>query len=225
MAGVRPLADLRQGTAALPWTATSRDYCFGPTHEEVITDLVRREVHSYRQLPLNLYQIQAKFRDEIRPRFGLIRGREFIMKDAYSFDMDEAGAEACYKDMYEAYSRIFQPLRPQIQGGGGGQRPHRRQLLPRIHGPGGHRRGLRWPPAPACDYAANLEKAEVPAWQFADPGAPAGARTGGHPRGAHRGGGGGLSQVQPRDIVKTLIYETERARWPCSSGATTKSTK
>ena len=74
-----------------------RDCCFGPTHEEVITDLVRKEVHSYRQLPLNLYQIQVKFRDEIRPRFGLIRGREFIMKDAYSFDADEAGAEACYR--------------------------------------------------------------------------------------------------------------------------------
>src|SRR4030066_151064 len=75
-----------------------RDYCFGPTHEEVITDLVRREVHSYRQLPLNLYQIQMKFRDEMRPRFGLIRGREFLMKDGYSFHGDEADAEACYQD-------------------------------------------------------------------------------------------------------------------------------
>ena len=77
-----------------------RDYCFGPTHEEVITDLVRREVHSYRQLPLNLYQIQTKFRDEIRPRFGLIRGREFIMKDGYSFDVDEAAADQTYQAMY-----------------------------------------------------------------------------------------------------------------------------
>ena len=84
-----------------------RDYCFGPTHEEVVTDMVRREVHSYRQLPLNLYQIQTKFRDEIRPRFGLIRSREFIMKDAYSFHKGEAGAEACYQDMYDAYNRIF----------------------------------------------------------------------------------------------------------------------
>ena len=84
-----------------------RDCCFGPTHEEVITDPVRKEVHSYRQLPLNLYQIQVKFRDEIRPRFGLIRGREFIMKDAYSFDADEAGAEVCYRRMYDAYNRIF----------------------------------------------------------------------------------------------------------------------
>lgn len=84
-----------------------RDFCLGPTHEEVITDLFRREVRSYRQLPLNFYQIQTKFRDEIRPRFGLMRGREFIMKDAYSFDSDEAGARASYQKMYDAYTRIF----------------------------------------------------------------------------------------------------------------------
>lgn len=84
-----------------------RDFCLGPTHEEVITDLFRREVRSYRQLPLNFYQIQTKFRDEIRPRFGLMRGREFIMKDAYSFDGDEAGAKTSYQKMYDAYTRIF----------------------------------------------------------------------------------------------------------------------
>ncbi|MDH4084420.1 MAG: proline--tRNA ligase [Nitrospira sp.] len=84
-----------------------RDFCLGPTHEEVITDLFRREVRSYRQLPLNFYQIQTKFRDEIRPRFGLMRGREFIMKDAYSFDLDEAGAKVSYQNMYDAYTRIF----------------------------------------------------------------------------------------------------------------------
>ncbi len=84
-----------------------RDFCLGPTHEEVITDLFRREVRSYRQLPLNFYQIQTKFRDEIRPRFGLMRGREFIMKDAYSFDKDEAGAQLSYQKMYDAYHRIF----------------------------------------------------------------------------------------------------------------------
>lgn len=84
-----------------------RDFCLGPTHEEVITDLFRREVRSYRQLPLNFYQIQTKFRDEIRPRFGLMRGREFIMKDAYSFDRDEAAAKVSYQKMYEAYQRIF----------------------------------------------------------------------------------------------------------------------
>ena len=84
-----------------------RDFCLGPTHEEVITDLFRREVRSYRQLPLNFYQIQTKFRDEIRPRFGLMRGREFIMKDAYSFDKDEGGARASYQKMYDAYHRVF----------------------------------------------------------------------------------------------------------------------
>jgi prolyl-tRNA synthetase, family II len=84
-----------------------RDFCLGPTHEEVITDLFRREVRSYRQMPLNFYQIQTKFRDEIRPRFGLMRGREFIMKDAYSFDKDEAGARLNYQKMYDAYNRIF----------------------------------------------------------------------------------------------------------------------
>jgi len=85
-----------------------RDFCLGPTHEEAITDLVRKEVRSYRQLPLSLYQIQTKFRDEIRPRFGLMRGREFIMKDCYSFDRDDAGAEASYRRMEEAYHRIFE---------------------------------------------------------------------------------------------------------------------
>ena len=84
-----------------------RDFCLGPTHEEVITDLFRREVRSYRQLPLNFYQIQTKFRDEIRPRFGLMRGREFIMKDAYSFDKDEAAARLSYQKMYDAYHHIF----------------------------------------------------------------------------------------------------------------------
>ena len=84
-----------------------RDFCIGPTHEEVITNIVRNEIKSYRQLPLNLYQIQTKFRDEIRPRFGVMRGREFIMKDAYSFDVDQAGLQNSYNQMYEAYERIF----------------------------------------------------------------------------------------------------------------------
>ncbi len=87
-----------------------RDFCFGPTHEEVITDIVRREIKSYRQLPLNFYQIQTKFRDEIRPRFGVMRAREFVMKDAYSFhDSDDSLAQT-YQDMYTAYHRIFNRL-------------------------------------------------------------------------------------------------------------------
>lgn len=87
-----------------------QDFCLGATHEEVITDYVRRDLKSYRDLPVNLYQIQTKYRDEIRPRFGLLRGREFIMKDAYSFDTDEAGAKQSYKLMFEAYSAIFSRL-------------------------------------------------------------------------------------------------------------------
>ena len=84
-----------------------REFCLGPTHEEVFTDIVRNEISSHRQLPVNLYQIQTKYRDEARPRFGLMRSREFIMKDAYSFDKDEEGLDESYKEMYETYERIF----------------------------------------------------------------------------------------------------------------------
>jgi len=84
-----------------------REYCLGPTHEEVVTDIVRKDIRSYRDLPLNLYQIQTKFRDEIRPRFGVMRGREFLMKDAYSFDVDDQAADVSYRKMYDAYVRIF----------------------------------------------------------------------------------------------------------------------
>jgi len=87
-----------------------RDFCFGPTHEEVITDIARKDIRSYRQLPVNFYQIQTKFRDEIRPRFGVMRAREFLMKDAYSFDIDRAGLEREYRNMYDTYARIFERL-------------------------------------------------------------------------------------------------------------------
>src|SRR5919106_2809002 len=137
-----------------------RDFCLGPTHEEVITDLVRREIRSYRQLPINLYQIASKFRDEIRPRFGLMRGREFIMKDAYSFDCDDAGADVSYRRMYEAYSAIFSrcglTYRPVEADTGaiGGTQSHEFMVLADTgeetivyteHG----------------DYAANVERAEL----------------------------------------------------------------
>ena len=139
-----------------------RDYCFGPTHEEVITDLVRREVHSYRQLPLNLYQIQTKFRDEIRPRFGLIRGREFIMKDGYSFDLDETAADQTYQAMYNAYARIFSRCGLRFKsveadsGPIGGSFSHEFMVLADT----GEDIVVS---CTACAYAANLEKAEVPA--------------------------------------------------------------
>ena len=135
-----------------------RDFCLGPTYEEVISDLVRREIHSYRQLPVNFYQIQTKFRDEIRPRFGLMRGREFIMKDAYSFHMDHASLEATYQSMYEAYQRTFTRLGLNFRaveadnGVIGGKRSHEFHVL-----------ADSGEDAIAschhCDYAANLEKA------------------------------------------------------------------
>ncbi len=89
---------------------SNREYCFGPTHEEVITDIARRELRSYKQLPINFYQIQTKFRDEIRPRFGVMRSREFIMKDAYSFDLDQSGLQESYARMHAAYIAIFERL-------------------------------------------------------------------------------------------------------------------
>jgi prolyl-tRNA synthetase len=87
-----------------------RDFCLGPTHEEIITDLARHQLKSYRQLPVNFYQIQTKFRDEIRPRFGVMRAREFVMKDAYSFHLDQASLDETYRQMYDTYCRIFTRL-------------------------------------------------------------------------------------------------------------------
>ncbi len=138
----------------------NRDGCLGPTHEEVITDLVRNEIHSYKQMPVNFYQIQTKFRDEIRPRFGLMRGREFIMKDAYSFDADEEGANRSYEAMYEAYTRIFRRCGLRFRaveadtGTIGGSYSHEFMVLAET----GEDQIVS---CRSCDYAANLEKAEV----------------------------------------------------------------
>lgn len=112
-----------------------RDFCFGPTHEEIITDLFRKEVKSYKQLPLCLYQIQTKFRDEIRPRFGIMRAREFLMKDAYSFHIDKASLQKTYEAMYQAYCRIFDRLGLEFRaveadtGSIGGSASHEFQVL------------------------------------------------------------------------------------------------
>ena len=136
------------------------DYCIAPTHEEIITDLVRRDVRSYRQLPLNLYQIQTKFRDEIRPRFGIMRGREFGMKDAYSFDADDEGAEKSYQRMYEAYCRIFKRCGLKFKvveaetGPIGGSFSHEFMVLADT----GEDAIVS---CSECDYAANVERAEV----------------------------------------------------------------
>ena len=137
-----------------------REFCFGPTHEEVITDLVRREIRSYKQLPVNFYQIQTKFRDEIRPRFGIMRSREFLMKDAYSFHLNDESLQETYQQMYKTYSKIFTRLGLQFRaviadsGNIGGNKSHEFHVLAEsgedqiVFSENG-------------EYAANLEQAEA----------------------------------------------------------------
>ena len=137
-----------------------RDYCVGPTHEEVITDLMRRELSSYKQLPANFYQIQTKFRDEIRPRFGVMRAREFVMKDAYSFHIDQPSLQETYQAMYDAYVRIFTRLgldfRPVLADTGaiGGDNSHEFHVLAKSG-----EDAIAF--STESDYAANIEKAEA----------------------------------------------------------------
>lgn len=136
------------------------EYCLGPTHEEVITSLVRNDIKTYRQLPRNLYQIQTKFRDEVRPRFGVMRCREFGMKDAYSFDADEAGAEKSYEKMFNAYNNIFRRCGLQFRsveadsGSIGGKYSHEFMVMA-----DSGEDAMAF--CEKCSYAANLEKAEV----------------------------------------------------------------
>lgn len=138
----------------------NRCFCLGPTHEEMVTTLIRGDVRSYRQLPLSVYQIQNKYRDERRPRFGLMRGREFIMKDAYSFDRDEAGLDKSYQDMYDAYTNIFTRcglnFRPVEADSGaiGGSGSHEFMVI----ADSGEAEIFF---CTSCDYAANVEKAEL----------------------------------------------------------------
>ena len=136
-----------------------RDFCLGPTHEEIFTDLVRNEIKSKKNLPINIYQIQTKYRDELRPRFGLMRGREFIMKDAYSFDVDENGLEASYQNMYKAYENIFNRLNLNYKvvladtGAIGGNGSHQFMAISEV----GDSNIVY---CDACGYAADEEKAE-----------------------------------------------------------------
>ncbi len=137
-----------------------RDFCFGPTHEEVITDIARREIRSYRQLPVNFYQIQTKFRDEIRPRFGVMRAREFSMKDAYSFDADKAGLAKSYQAMFDVYTRIFTRLGLRFRavaadsGAIGGSASHEFQVIA-----DSGEDAIAY--STGSDYAANVELAEA----------------------------------------------------------------
>ena len=137
-----------------------REFCFGPTHEEVITDIARKEIRSYKQLPLNFYQIQTKFRDEIRPRFGVMRAREFMMKDAYSFHTDFASLEQTYQTMYQAYSNVFTRLGLKFRavkadtGAIGGDGSHEFHVLAESG-----EDGLAY--CESSDFAANVELAEA----------------------------------------------------------------
>ncbi len=136
------------------------EFCFGPTHEEVITDIARREINSYRQLPVNFYQIQTKFRDEVRPRFGVMRAREFVMKDAYSFHADFDSLKQTYEVMYDTYTRIFTRMGLQFRavaadtGAIGGSNSHEFHVLA-----DSGEDGLAY--CPTSDYAANVELAEA----------------------------------------------------------------
>ncbi len=188
-----------------------REFCFGPTHEEVITDMVRRTVTSYRQLPVNLFQIQTKFRDEIRPRFGLMRGREFVMKDAYTFHADAKDLDKAYRAMEQAYCRIFERCGlgyTQVEadtGNIGGSESHEFMVLADT----GEDAILS---CPACHYGANVEKAEAgpvpsaPDWPLDRGDRPKSVDT---PEMRTVEEVAKFLGVSPAHLIKTLIFETD----------------
>ena len=188
-----------------------RDFCFGPTHEEVITDIVRGTVASYKQLPVNMYQIQTKFRDEIRPRFGLMRGREFLMKDAYTFHADDDDLDLAYRAMERAYRRVFSRcgLRfTQVEadtGNIGGSESHEFMVLAET----GEDAILS---CPECHYGANVEKAETgaleaaPPWPLDPTDAPLEIDT---PDQRTIEEVSDFLGIAPSHLVKTLIFETD----------------
>jgi prolyl-tRNA synthetase len=187
-----------------------RDFVFGPTHEEVITDIVRRDVKSYRQLPISLYQIQTKFRDEVRPRFGLMRGREFIMKDAYSFHASPESLDVTYDDMRRAYCKIFEACQLDYTvveadtGSIGGSASHEFMVVAET----GESAVVR---CPKCGYAANVEKAQM---RKLDTEAAIPTSTERKkvptPGKSSVGDVAAFLGVAPRQVVKTLIYDTEK---------------
>ena len=188
-----------------------RDFCFGPTHEEVITDMVRRTVTSYRQLPVNLFQIQTKFRDEIRPRFGLMRGREFVMKDAYTFHADAEDLDKAYRAMEKAYCRIFERCGlgyTQVEadtGNIGGSESHEFMVLADT----GEDAILS---CPDCHYGANVEKAEAgpvpsaPDWPLDRSDRPKSVHT---PEMRTVEEVATFLGISPAHLIKTLIFETD----------------
>ncbi len=188
-----------------------RDFCFGPTHEEVVTDIVRRTTKSYRQLPVNLYQIQTKFRDEIRPRFGLMRGREFIMKDAYSFHDSAEDLDRAYRAMEAAYCRIFERCGLSYTkveadtGNIGGSESHEFMVLADT--------GEDAIISCACGYGANVEKAvtgELPAppsWPGEVPAAPQEVHT---PEVTSVEDVARFLSLDPAHFIKTMVFETDQ---------------
>ena len=186
-----------------------RDFCFGPTHEEVITDILRKEVRSYRQLPISFYQIQTKFRDEIRPRFGMMRGREFMMKDAYSFDCDEEGAEKAYRKMYQAYCNIFKRCGLNFKaveadsGTIGGSYSHEFMVMANSG-----EEAIAF--CDKCDYAANLEKAEIKATDSCKKNEKKKLNSVETPGMTSVEEVSSFLKVTPKDLAKTLIFETDK---------------
>jgi prolyl-tRNA synthetase len=188
-----------------------RDFVFGPTHEEVITDAVRRRVTSYRQLPVNLYQVTTKFRDEIRPRFGLMRGREFIMKDAYSFHVSPASLDETYRAMERAYRKVFDRCKLRYTaveadtGNIGGSESHEFMVLADT--------GEDAVVACGCGYGANLEKATTrpiappPAWPGTTPAGPEAVHT---PGTTSVPDVAAFLHLAPAHFVKTMIVETDK---------------
>ncbi len=191
----------------------NRDCCLGPTHEEVITDIARKEIRSYRQMPLNLYQIQTKFRDEIRPRFGVMRAREFIMKDAYSFDVDEKGVDESYRKMIEAYTRIFTRCGLKFKaveaetGLIGGKFSHEFMVLAET----GEETIVS---CTRCSYAANIEKAEfrrqIKGGEIPDKGSQKPIQKMLTPEKRTVEEVTQFLNVSPHDLVKTLIFESDK---------------
>lgn len=186
----------------------NREFCLGPTHEEVITDVVRQTIRSYKQLPLRLYQIQNKYRDELRPRFGLMRSREFIMKDLYSFDIDQAGLDAAYEDMYQAYSNVFTrcglDFRAVLADSGqiGGGYTHEFMVL-------AENGEATIAYCDSCDYAADIEVAEAAPVDCSDAADTAAAEEVATP------GVGSIEEVcallgiRPQDCIKTLLMKAD----------------
>ena len=189
-----------------------RDFLYGPTHEEVITDIARRELRSYKQLPVNFYQIQSKFRDEIRPRFGVMRAREFLMKDAYSFHTDEASLAEGYRLMFEAYSRIFTRMGLKfraVKADGGSIGGDTSQEFHVLADSGEDAIAF----SDADDYAANLEMAAtalVTAAPRSPPGQPLSKVA--TPNARTIAEVSALLGVTPAQCVKTLLVDGERRR-------------